>query len=102
MERKRVQSDEAHTQRKRSFNQAEDLMKKRGCELDKRDRKIVEKDQKIADMEKNYSLANYSRGLWANDKILLRFSEVKPFVAWMEPPTNEPMVDIEGDDDEVS
>ena len=69
-------------------------MKKRGRQLD-------EKNQKIAVLEKNYSLAKNSKGLWANDQILLHFLEAKPFVAWMKLPTDEPMVDIKGDDDEV-
>ena len=43
----------------------------------------------------------YFEGLWAKDQILLRFLEAKPFIAWMQPPIDEPMVDIEGDDDKV-
>ena len=35
-------------------------MKKRGRQLDEKDKKIVEKDQTIADLEKNYNLIKYS------------------------------------------
>lgn len=38
--------------------------------------------------------------LWANDQILLCFPEAKPFVAWMEPPSEEnqePMINVVGD-----
>ena len=44
-------------------------------------------------------MAKYSWSLWAKDQTLLRFPEVRPFVAWMEPPVDEPMVDIEGDEE---
>ena len=96
-ERKRFQSNEAETQLKVIGSQADDLLKKRGHELD-------EKDEKIATLEEKYSLAKYARGLWSKDQILLRFPEAKPFVAWMKPPhakDQEPIVDIVGNDDGV-
>ena len=120
-ERKCAQSAKAWAQLHVSFDWAEDLMKKRGRELDERDQKIakknqvltkkdqalVEKDQalarkdwEIAALEGKYSLAKYAGGLWAKDQILLRFPEAKSFVAWMEPLDDEPKVDIEGDDEE--
>ena len=77
---------------------ANDLLKKRGRELD-------EKDQKITVLEEKYNLAKYVRGLWAKDDILLYFPEAKPFVAWIKPPSaedQEPKIDIVGDDDGAS
>ena len=79
-------------------SRADDLLKKRGCELD-------EKDQNIAVLEEKYSLTKYAGELWAKDKILLRFPESKPFDAWMEPPSTEeqePVADIMGNDDGAS
>ena len=63
---------------------------------------ITEKDQKIADLEKRYSLAKYFGALWAKDQTFLRFFDAKPFNEWLEPPADKPKVDIEGDDDEAS
>ena len=56
-------------------------------------------DHKIDEWEKRYNLAKYSKALWAKDQTLLYFPEARPFVARMEPPIDEPMVDIEGDDE---
>lgn len=91
-EKKCIQVEEEVAHLKEVCDQTNRLLKKRGNELD-------EKDKKIASLEEDASLSKYAGGLWAKDQILLYFPDAAPYVVWMEPPlANEPMVDIEGND----
>ena len=108
-ERERAQSAKAQVNLKVSLDRAENLVQKQRRQIDEKDQmmfekdqRIIEKDLKIAEWEKRYNLAKYSGALWAKDQTLLRFPDAQPFVEWLEPPADEPKVDIGDGVDEAT
>ena len=108
-ERERAQSAKAQVNLKVSLDRAENLVQKQRRQIDEKDQmmfekdqRIIEKDLKIAEWEKRYNLAKYAGALWAKDQTLLRFPDAQPFVEWLEPPADEPKVDIGDGVDEAT